>query len=48
MAYRVLVDITHPAHVHFFRNAIDLWKDQGWQVLITARDKDICLQLLDE
>lgn len=48
MPHRILVDITHPAHVHFFRNAIDLWKAQGWQVLITARDKDICLQLLDE
>jgi len=48
MTYKILVDITHPAHVHFFRNAIDLWKIQGWQVMITTRDKDITLQLLDE
>ncbi|MGD0002767.1 MAG: DUF354 domain-containing protein [Anaerolineaceae bacterium] len=48
MTYKILVDITHPAHVHFFRNAIDLWRTQGWQVMITARDKDIALRLLNE
>jgi predicted glycosyltransferase len=48
MTNRILVDITHPAHVHFFRNAVDLWSADGWQVMITAREKDICLQLLDE
>ena len=43
---RILVDITHPAHVHFFRNAIRLWRRNGHEVLITAREKDIALNLL--
>lgn len=45
---RILVDITHPAHVHFFRHAIRYWQDAGHAVCIISRDKDITLQLLDE
>jgi predicted glycosyltransferase len=44
----LIVDISHPAHVHFFRNAIDQWRARGHQVTIVARDKDITLRLLDE
>ena len=40
------VDITHPAHVHFLRQAIDLWRGRGGRVSITARRKDIATQLL--
>ena len=43
---RILIDIVHPADVHFFKNAINEWQDRGYKVLITARDKDIALQLL--
>jgi predicted glycosyltransferase len=43
---RILIDIVHPADVHFFKNAINEWQDRGHKVLITARDKDIALQLL--
>jgi predicted glycosyltransferase len=45
---RILVDITHPAHVHFFRNAIDIWREHDHEVLMTSREKDITTQLLDE
>jgi uncharacterized protein len=45
---RILLDITHPAHVHFFRNAIRQWQAEGDAVLVTSRDKDITLQLLDQ
>lgn len=45
---RILVDITHPAHVHFFRYAIQYWQDAGHAIRVTSRDKDITLQLLDE
>ena len=45
---RVLFDITHPAHVHFFRNAICQLQSEGDTVLITSRAKDITLQLLDQ
>mgnify|MGYP000859464185 CR=1 FL=1 len=43
---RILVDISHPAHVHFFRNAIGVWQSHGHAVHIVSRRKDIALELL--
>lgn len=43
----ILVDITHPAHVHFYRHAIRLWRERGHRVVITARRKDIAVELLE-
>jgi len=45
---KILVDIGHPAHVHFFRHPIRLLQQHGHTVLVTSRDKEIALQLLDE
>lgn len=45
---RIALDITHPAHFHFFRNAVIEWREHGHDVLILSRDKDLTLQLLDE
>jgi predicted glycosyltransferase len=45
---RIALDITHPAHFHFFKNAIGEWHSRGDNVLILSRDKDLTLQLLDE
>lgn len=45
---RIAVDITHPAHFHFFKNAIAEWQRRGHDVLILSRDKDLTLRLLDE
>lgn len=44
---KVIFDILHPAHVHFFRIAIAQLKAEGHQVLITTRDKEITHRLLD-
>lgn len=40
-----LFDLQHPAHLHFFRNVAQRLKSQGHEVLITARDKDILMEL---
>jgi uncharacterized protein len=45
---KIVVDINHPAHVHFFKNFIWGMKKQGHEILITASDKDIACQLLEE
>ncbi len=45
---RITVDITHPAHFHFFKHAIAFWIERGDDVQILGRDKDLTLQLLDE
>ena len=44
---RVLVDMTHPANVHFFKHLIWQLQREGHEVLITAREKDVTLRLLD-
>jgi uncharacterized protein len=44
---RVLVDILHPAHVHFFRNFVREMEGRGHAVRITARAKDRSTELLD-
>jgi uncharacterized protein len=43
---RILIDILHPAHVHFYRNFHAEMTGRGHQVCITARDKDRSVELL--
>jgi len=43
---RILVDLGHPGHVHFYKHAIGNWRARGHTVLLTARDKDVTLDLL--
>jgi predicted glycosyltransferase len=44
---KLLIDLNHPAHVHLFRHAIHAWQQDGHQVIITARDKEVTTRLLD-
>ncbi|MBF0475392.1 MAG: DUF354 domain-containing protein, partial [Deltaproteobacteria bacterium] len=44
----ILVEMGHPAHVHFFKNPIKIWESLGHQVIIVTRDKEITHTLLDE
>ena len=46
-AKKILVDIGHPAHVHFFRNPIKNWLKSGCEVFVTSRRKEIATDLLD-
>ncbi len=43
---RILIEVTHPAHVHFFRNAIIEFQKRGHTVAVTARGTSITVQLL--
>ncbi len=45
---KVLIDICHPAHVHFFKNIILILEKNNHEVLITSRDKDVTIDLLDK
>jgi predicted glycosyltransferase len=42
----ILVDIGHPAHVHFFRNFIFEMEKRGHKIVVTARKKDVVEDLL--
>ncbi|WP_094227389.1 DUF354 domain-containing protein [Methanolobus psychrotolerans] len=43
---KVLIDIGHPAHVHFYKNTIKELENRGHEVLVTARDKEVTVKLL--
>ena len=45
---RVLIDLCHPADVHFFRAVAQRLKAEGHEVIYTARDKDVVLPLCNE
>jgi len=45
---RILIDIGHPAHVHYFRNVINRMEKNGHEFLIVARDKEVSQILLDK
>lgn len=45
---RIVVDINHPAHVHFFKNFIWEMEEQGHQVVVTASQKDLAYTLLQK
>ena len=44
---KLLIDIGHPAHVHYFKNFYRIMSKKGHAFLITARNKEISHQLLD-
>ena len=43
---RLLFDVLHPAHVHFFRHLAEHTLAGGGDVLFTARRKDVTIELL--
>ena len=45
---KILFDIEHPAHVHYFKNVISILKGRGHNIILTAIDKDITFQLLKQ
>ena len=44
---KILVDINHPAHVHYFRNFIKIMESKGYEFIIIARDQLIIEELLN-
>jgi len=44
---KIVVDINHPAHVHYFKNFIWEMEKRGHEILVTASEKDISYTLLD-
>lgn len=45
---RILIDICHPAHVHFFKNVIAILKERGHEILVTSREKEVTVRLLED
>lgn len=44
---KILIDIGHPGHVHYFRNLIQNLQAKGNEVIISARERDVIFSLLN-
>lgn len=44
---RILFEVTHPAHVHLFRPAIEALEERGEDVFVASREKELTTDLLD-
>jgi len=44
----ILVQLSHPAHFHLFKNSIRNWKSDGHKVYVLIKTKDILEDLLNE
>lgn len=45
---KILVDINHPAHVHYFKNSINILRQKGHEIVISYRDRPPIPDLLGE
>jgi len=43
---KILIDINHPAHVHYFRNFYRIMTENGHEILVVSRNKEIEHKLL--
>ncbi|MFC1485599.1 DUF354 domain-containing protein [Candidatus Latescibacterota bacterium] len=44
---RIIVDITHQSNIHSFKHAIKNWINHGHTVIVTSRDKEVLVPLLN-
>ncbi len=44
---KFLIDIGHPAHIHYWRNFAEITAKNGNEVIFTTRDKEITIDLLE-
>ena len=44
---KILFNISHPAHVHFFKNAISILLQKGHEILTVSRRKEFTTALLN-
>ena len=45
---KILIDIGHPAHVHYFKNFAWIMQKKGNDILFTCRDKEFEIDLLEK
>ncbi len=45
---KIFIDIGHPAHVHYFKNFIQIMKKKGHEFFITARERQHVFSILEK
>ena len=44
---KILIEISHPAHVHYFKNFIKIMEKRNHKIIVVARDKEVTFLLLN-
>lgn len=44
---RILVDIGHPAHIHYFKNCARIMSEKGHEFLFVVRERDSTIELIE-
>lgn len=44
---KVLVDVGHPAHIHYFKNAAKILEAKGWEFLWSVRERECTIDLIE-
>jgi len=45
---RILIDLGHPAHIHYFKNVVSIMQSKGHEFAFVARDKEVLHMLLNQ
>lgn len=45
---KVLVDIGHPAHIHYFKNLVRIMKEKGFDFLFVVREREATIELIKQ
>ncbi len=45
---RILVDIGHPAHIHYFKNMAGILKEKGYEFLFVVREREATIDLIKQ
>lgn len=45
---KILIDVNHPAHIHYFKNLIWILTNNGHEILVISREKEVTIDLLEK
>ncbi len=45
---KILIDIGHPAHIHYFKNMVNILESKGYSFHFTLRDRDSTVALIEK
>lgn len=44
---KILIDIGHPAHIHYFKNSVEILSKKGCEFLFVVRERDSTIELIE-
>lgn len=45
---KILIDIGHPAHIHYFKNCVKILSKKGYKFLFVVREREATIELIEQ